>query len=87
MLIAKEQILYYFCRFLPFDVYTEVAIGIDLYKRDDRWNIVCDFSITVVVFDEDVIASRLLSIDLSNSTRLGSFEGTLSALNCRDRCS
>jgi hypothetical protein len=35
MLIAKEE--FYFCRFrIPFDVFTEVAMGIDLYNRDDR---------------------------------------------------
>jgi len=39
------------------------------------------------VVDDDVIARRLLSIDLSNSRRFESFEGTFNKLNCRDRCS
>jgi hypothetical protein len=42
---------------------------------------------TGVVDDDDVIARRLLSIDLSNSRRFESFDGTLSKANCRDRCS
>jgi len=84
MLIIKDKILYYFFRFLSFDVYTEVAIGIDLYRRDDRGKFPCDLSVRGI---EDVIARRLLSIDLSNSRRLESFEGTLSELNCRVRCS
>ncbi len=61
-------------------------MGIDLYNRDDRWKFAFDFS--VIMFDEDdVIARRLLSIDLSNSRRLESFDGTFRESNCRDRCS
>ena len=57
-------------------------MGIDLYNRDDRWNVDFDFSV-----DNDVMARRLLSIDRSNSRRLESLCGTFKESNCRDRCS